>query len=137
MWLWRCFPVTIHWGSDVIGEPVQYAVFNIAAISIFDRVLSDNEVREVLNYYTGSLGLDIGLGASDGCDTTGSGPDCEQYQFAAGPTATATATYTLCGEATQSVENIGAGSSVFRCVTSGSAKSITGTGSSIGFIAPC
>ena len=36
-------------------------VFNIAAIAVFDRVLSDSEVRTVFNYYTGSLGLEIGL----------------------------------------------------------------------------
>jgi len=39
----------------------NYNVFNIAAISVFNRVLSDSEVRRVLNYYTGSLGLEIGL----------------------------------------------------------------------------
>ena len=36
-------------------------VFNIAAIAVFDRVLTDGEVRQVFNYYTGSLGIDIGL----------------------------------------------------------------------------
>jgi hypothetical protein len=36
-------------------------VFNIAAITVFNRVLNDDEVREVFNYYTSSLGLEIGL----------------------------------------------------------------------------
>ena len=37
------------------------ATKNIAAIAIFDTVLSDSEVRDVFNYYTSSLGLEIGL----------------------------------------------------------------------------
>ncbi len=36
-------------------------VFNIAAVAVFNRVLSDSEVRDVFNYYTGSLGIEIGL----------------------------------------------------------------------------
>lgn len=32
-----------------------------AAVTVFNRVLSDDEVRQVFNYYTSSLGLDIGL----------------------------------------------------------------------------
>lgn len=125
------------WGSDVVGEPTQYAVFNIAAISVFNRVLSDSEVRDVLNYYTGSLGLDIGLGASAGCNTTGSGPDCEQYQFVASTATNSTITYTLCGEVTQSSETLLQNNSTFICIASGSAKGITGAGAQINFITPC
>ena len=36
-------------------------VLNLAAVAVFDRVLSDGEVRTVFNYYTSSLGLEIGL----------------------------------------------------------------------------
>jgi len=61
-------------GSDntiIDGEPeneFKYSslnqtnnVFNIAAVAVFNRVLSDSEVRQVFNYYTGSLGIEIGL----------------------------------------------------------------------------
>jgi len=46
--------------ADAFSQGGRNAV-NIAAISVFDRVLSDGEIREVFNYYTGSLQLDIGL----------------------------------------------------------------------------
>jgi len=47
-----------YWES---GSNEDTNVFNIAAVTVFNRILNDNEVREVFNYYTSSLGLDIGL----------------------------------------------------------------------------
>ena len=62
--------------------------------------------------------------------------ECEEYRFGAGPGGS-TATYTLCGELTQSTEVVGASTSVDRCITSGSAKGITGSGASINLLGDC
>ena len=51
-WYWRT-------GSGEFDK--EHEVFNIAAVAVFNRVLSDSEVRDVFNYYTSSLGLEIGL----------------------------------------------------------------------------
>lgn len=50
-------PLREAWTYDSYGTVTK----NIAAVAIFDTVLSDSEVRDVFNYYTSSLGLEIGL----------------------------------------------------------------------------
>lgn len=49
------------YGQKNINPNSTYPIFYIAAISVFNKVLNDDEVRDVFSYYTGSLGLEIGL----------------------------------------------------------------------------
>ena len=71
-----------------------------------------------------------------GCGTSNFTLSCQEWSFNAGADC-GTASFELCGDATSSQEILTSGSSVIKCINSGSAKSITGAGSNITFVQYC
>lgn len=64
------------------------------------------------------------------------GFDCELWRFTAG-SGGGTATYTFCGDVTETVDVLGPNQSVDICLISGSSKSLTGAGATINYLGTC
>ena len=90
-------------------------------IRLYNRVISTSSMEQ---NYTASFGPP---------------PECidgQEFRFTAGGS-DGTATYTRCGYGFQTVEIVPAGTSIDRCLTSGSIATITGVGASLVFLGTC